>query len=124
MKNYLLCTFTTEDDVESCVINIQSFYKDTKIYSFRYKEAPTSIICTYNVTDISSKLKDTILINRKKLSNTLYSINGLNALIRSLNEGMLDMRFPIEWNKYCNTLILAGSLPNVCRFIQLEYIKN
>lgn len=124
MKNYLLCTFTTESDLENSITDIQLTYKDTKIYSFRYKENPVSIICTYNVADISNKRKDTILINRKKLSNTLYSINGLNSLIRSLNNGVLDTQFVIEWENFHNTLILASTNINECRLIELEYIKT
>ena len=42
-------------------------------------------------------LPGTILLHRKKESNTLYTINALNALVRQLNNGMLDNRFIINW---------------------------
>jgi hypothetical protein len=38
----------------------------------------------------------------------LYTINALNDLIRELNDGKLDKRFPIEWENYRNSLLLTG----------------
>jgi len=52
-------------------------------------------------------MRDTISINRKKESNTLYSINALNALISHLNNGVLDKSFIIDWSNYKNTLLLS-----------------
>jgi hypothetical protein len=52
-------------------------------------------------------MRDTISINRKKESNTLYSINALNALISHLNNGVLDKSFIIDWPNYKNTLLLS-----------------
>ena len=34
--------------------------------------------------------------------------NALNDLIRELNDGKLDKRFPIEWENYRNSLLLTG----------------
>ena len=45
---------------------------------------------------------------RKKDTNTLYTINALNDLIRELNDGKLDKTFPIEWENYKNCLLLTG----------------
>jgi hypothetical protein len=45
-------------------------------------------------------LGNTILLHRKKESNTLYTINALNDLIKSLNKGVLDNTFPINWIDY------------------------
>jgi hypothetical protein len=53
-----------------------------------------------------SPLPNTILLHRKKESNTLYTINALNALIRTLNEGMLDTRFIVNWADYKNCILL------------------
>jgi hypothetical protein len=39
-----------------------------------------------------SILENTILLHRKKESNTLYTINALNDLICSLNEGQIRYR--------------------------------
>ena len=47
-------------------------------------------------------------IHRKKETNTLYTINALNEVIRELNGGVLDKRFPIPWNDYYNCLLLTN----------------
>ena len=49
---------------------------------------------------------NTILVHRKKQTNTLYTINALNELIKSLNNGVLDKKFPIEWENYQNCILL------------------
>ena len=67
-------------------------------------------VCTYNIDTFNmeqqSVLPNTILLHRKKESNTLYTINALNALIRTLNEGMLDTRFIVNWADYKNCILL------------------
>ena len=65
---------------------------------------------TYNV-DIGNSINEsmvdnTILVHRKKQTNTLYTINALNELIKSLNNGVLDKKFSIEWNHYKNCILL------------------
>ena len=44
-------------------------------------------------------------MHRKKESNTLYTINALNELIRKLNGGVVDTKFPIEWRHYRNSIL-------------------
>ena len=68
------------------------------------------MICTYNIDagNVSSiPLPNTILLHRKKESNTLYTINALNTLIKSLNGGLLDNRYQIEWDNYKNCILLT-----------------
>jgi|TARA_R110002167_G_scaffold314285_3_gene519999 hypothetical protein len=69
------------------------------------------LMLTYNVDTLNSKeegiIDNTILVHRKKQTNTLYTINALNELIMNLNEGVLDKRFPINWNSYRNCILLV-----------------
>jgi hypothetical protein len=74
-------------------------------------ESPQSkeLICTYNIdmgNTSNTPLPNTILLHRKKESNTLYTINALNTLIRSLNNNILDTRFIINWADYKNCILL------------------
>ena len=64
---------------------------------------------TYNVEqgNVSNLPENTILVHRKKDSNTLYTINALNELIKSLNGGVVNTKFPIEWKHYRNTILLT-----------------
>lgn len=52
-------------------------------------------------------LPNTIMAHRKKETNTLYTINALNRLIRNLNNGEMDKLYPIDWNSYRNSMILT-----------------
>ena len=67
---------------------------------------------TYNInTEFKPPhpLEDTILIHRKKESNTLYTINALNQLVREENGGVLDKTFIIDWQKFRNSIILTNT---------------
>jgi hypothetical protein len=57
-----------------------------------------------NVTDIP---ENTILVHRKKEFNVLYTINSLNELIKRLNGGVVDPKFPIDWQHYKNSILLT-----------------
>jgi hypothetical protein len=56
---------------------------------------------------IDSIPPNTILVHRKKETNTLYTINALNELIKSLNGGVVDTRFRVDWQHYRNTVLLT-----------------
>jgi len=109
MRPQLLCTFTTLQDLPYCIGNIHKSYDNDvanlKCYSYVYSES--NIVCIYNVYNNNRRLKDTISINRKKETNTLYSINALNALIRALNYGELDKSYMINWSDYKDCMLLA-----------------
>ena len=111
MNNRLYCTFTTVDEYEKIISNIQSSYVIlfNKIFVLESLDGE-KIMLTYNVDlgNSSSEfiIDNTILVHRKKQTNTLYTINALNELIKSLNNGVLDKRFPIEWNDYRNCILL------------------
>jgi hypothetical protein len=67
---------------------------------------------TYNI-DVEFKpdvqLENTILVHRKKQSNSLYTINALNQLIKEENGGVLDTNFSLDWEKFKNSIILTGA---------------
>jgi hypothetical protein len=110
LNNKLFCTFTTLDDLEYLVDSLQSKYTImyNKIFVLEVKNNDEFVL-TYNIDhgNISSIPENTILVHRKKESNTLYTINALNELIKSLNGGVVDTRFPINWNHYKNTILLT-----------------
>ena len=113
MRTQLLCTFTKRNnfkDTINVIIACNEIVFD-KIYVFQNVDDQNQLICTYNVEydeDAIQDVPDTISLHRKKNSNTLYTINALNDLIRELNGGKLDKSFPIEWNNYRNCLLLTN----------------
>ena len=110
MGSQLLCTFTTLQELPSCIAKIHTTYQVdcvSNMKCYQYVEALNSIVCVYNTTSTRSRLSDTITINRKKETETLYSINALNTLIYELNNGVLDKNYRIDWTQYKNTLMLS-----------------
>ena len=111
MNNRLYCTFTTLNTYETIVDTIKSSYVIlfNKIFILESLDGE-KIMLTYNVdmnnSSSESIIDNTILVHRKKQTNTLYTINALNELIKDLNNGVLDKRFPIEWNNYRNCILL------------------
>ena len=68
-------------------------------------------MCTYNIdmgNMSDAPLPNTILLHRKKESNTLYTINALNTLIKKLNGGVLDTKFIVNWHDYRNSILLTN----------------
>ena len=111
LKNKLFCTFSPKDRLEDTLDTIKGEY--TIMYSKIFvleSEDSDEYLCTYNIeiqSDNTKVLPNTILLHRKKETNTLYTINSLNLLIKSLNEGVLDTSFRIEWQNYRNTVLLT-----------------
>ena len=110
MSNKLFCTFTTEPELEELVQVINKKYDILykKIFILHIKNND-EYVCTYNIDPSSMKevLPNTILLHRKKESNTLYTINALNELIKSLNNGVVDIYYKINWQHYRNTILLT-----------------
>jgi len=109
--NKLFCTFSSKNDLEETLSKIQSQYKIlfNKIFVL-YIESTEEYVCTYNIDHnnmTTGLLYNTILLHRKKESNTLYTINALNDLIKSLNGGVLDNTFMINWKDYQNSILLT-----------------
>ena len=110
MNNRLFCTFTTIEDIDSLVREISLKYEILYNKVFALKNLTTNeYVITYNIDqgNISSIPENTILVHRKKETNTLYTINALNTLIKSLNKGVVDIRFPINWDNYKNCILLT-----------------
>ena len=113
MRTQLLCTFTKRNkfyETVNIIIECNEILFD-KIYVFQNENDHHQLICTYNVEyddNFMDGIPDTISLHRKKQSNTLYTINALNEVIRSKNNGILDKKFIVEWDDYRNTLLLTN----------------
>ena len=113
MKTQLLCTFTTQDRLKPTIDLIISCHDVLfdKIYVFTNQKDISQLICTYNIPNNQDNFiegMDTIALHRKKQSNTLYTINALNEVIREKNNGVLDKTFPITWSEFQNSLLLVN----------------
>lgn len=109
-NNKLFCTFTKLEELDKTVLEITSSYDILykKIFVLFIKNS-NEYVCTYNVepSSVDEILSETILVHRKKESNTLYTINALNELIKLLNGGVVDIRYKVNWQHYRNTILLT-----------------
>ena len=111
MNNRLYCTFATLDNFEELTNTIQSSYVIlfNKIFVLESLDGE-KIMLTYNVDMVNSinefAVDNTILVHRKKQTNTLYTINALNELIKNLNNGVLDKTYVVDWEDYRNCILL------------------
>ena len=107
----LLCTFTYQSKVEDVTEKIRENYNlsSDRIFLLQNMRDPEEVFCTYNVEEenYQNYLDKTISIHRKRETNTLYTINALNELIKYLNGGVLDKSFPVPWDDYENSLLVT-----------------
>ena len=110
LNNKLFCTFTVLEELDELVKNLSSKYSImyNKIFVLQVTSNDEYVI-TYNVDqgNVTSIPENTILVHRKKVTNTLYTINALNELIKKLNGGVVDTKFPINWQHYKNCILLT-----------------
>jgi len=114
MKTQLLCTFTNKKDLEQTTHDVTKHFTIVydKIYVLQNEEKNHELICTYNVENNEQLdfglVKKTISLHRKKLTNTLYTINALNEIIKNINNGILDQTLQIPWDVYSNKILITN----------------
>lgn len=110
MRTQLLCTFTTESQFEE---RLETIYDSYEIFSrkiFILKLQPSKeLVISYNIIPSGNTkfIPNTIMVHRKKETNTMYTINALNRLIKKLNNGVVDKSYSVHWNDYRNSIILT-----------------
>ena len=110
MNNKLYCTFLQNEEVEEVVNKILEDHDIlfNKIFVLISLDEDKTML-TYNIDSPvdALQLPNTILVHRKKQTNTLYTINALNEVIKYLNNGILDTSYQVDWNKFRNSLLLT-----------------
>jgi hypothetical protein len=110
VKTQLLCTFTNEESFESIIEKVFKYELFSRKIFILKLQPSNELVVSYNIVANNSHqfLPETIMVHRKKESNTMYTINALNSLISSLNGGIVDKEYQVDWNQYQNTLILTN----------------
>jgi hypothetical protein len=110
LNNRLFCTFSTLEDLDTLISGLVKKYDImyNKMFVLHVK-SNNEYVVTYNVDqgNINDIPDNTILVHRKKETNSLYTINALNELIKGLNGGVVDTKFPINWQHYKNCILLT-----------------
>ena len=124
MKTQLLCTFAHRTDLNIVTDYIQTNYEipERRIFVFANVDLTDNLYCTYNANETARRGQNTISIHRKKETNTLYTVNALNEVIRKVNNGILDKTYQLDWTRYQNSFILTDDVGY--RVINLVFFKK
>jgi hypothetical protein len=124
LKTQLLCTFAHRSDLNIVADYIQQSYviPEQRIFVFANADAGDNLYCTYNADATTQRGQNTISIHRKKETNTLYTVNALNEIIRAVNNGVLDKTYQLDWSNYQNSFILTDDAG--FRVIELTFFKK
>lgn len=108
----LVCIFTAEESLDYTVGLVKKTYYilHNKIFILGL-ELNDELICSFNIDrNVQKKqLAGAMLVHRKRETNTIYTINSLNALIRQRNNGVLDTSFKIDWEDYKNCILTISN---------------
>ena len=125
MKAQLVCTFVKKYQIDQTLKEIKDEFSvlNNRLFLLKSVNVQNELILSYNVLldSYHEFLSGSILVHRKTETNTIYTINALNELIMDLNNGILDKRFPIEWERYQDTLLLKR--PDGLKLLKIETIK-
>jgi|TARA_Y100001938_G_C7769473_1_gene272521 hypothetical protein len=112
IDSQLLCTFSNKKELTEMVLIIKESapLSMKKLYVLQRVDNQNELMVTYNVvkSEVSSFLPNTILLHRKKETNTLYTINAVNHIIRDANNGVLDTSYRLQWENYRNSILLTN----------------
>jgi len=109
--NKLFCTFVRRRELEETVERITTTYPilHNKIFVLSITDRrDLAVTYTPDTTERLSISEDTILVHRKKHTNTLYTINAMNLIIKMNNNGVLDKTHQVDWESYKNSILLSN----------------
>ena len=114
MTTQLLCLFTIRPELDSSVDFIVTNYEivNPNVFVLESKVRPEELFITFNVEKGSAPIDSqwkTILVHRKKQTNTIYTINALNEVVKSMTGGQTDNSFVIDWEEFHNCILTTSN---------------
>lgn len=108
-SNILVCSFSKKDNLIKDIDAINKTYElpRKKIFVFEANNSE-EIFCTFNVPSKTQLDQGIIPLHRKSHTNTLYTINALNLIVRRMNNGMMSEMVQVPWDNYKNSLLLSN----------------
>lgn len=110
----LLATFCQSRNVQETLENIKDNFDilGNKVFLLQDKSSKHKKIITYNIMKtqglvFSDVISNTISLHRKKETNTLYTLNALNEIVRLQNNGSVDNKFSVDWDQYRSSLLIT-----------------
>ncbi len=114
MNTQLLCLFTTKEELDKSIDFIMGNYTlvNPNVFVLENKSKVEECYITFNVEKGSVAIPSdwkTILVHRKKQSNSIYTINALNEVVKSKTGGMLDNSYMIDWEEFRNCILTTSN---------------
>ena len=120
-RGILLASFITSDSEEEILAEVENIaatlpLSNNMIFLLQLLDEPEKKVITYNALidkgqSLNSRLF-TMRIHRKKTTNTLYTINALNAAVAAENDGQTGKHLKLNWDNYKNSIMLVTG-PNL-----------
>ena len=115
-RGILLASFITSDSEEEILAEVENIaatlhLSNNMIFVLRLLDEPDKKVITYNALiqrgePLNSRLF-TMRIHRKETTNTLYTINALNAAVAAENDGQTGKHLKLDWENYRNSMMLV-----------------
>ena len=115
MNTQLLCLFTYRPELDISLQFVIERYVliNPNIFILENRLKEDDLFITFNVEKGSSPIDSqwkTILVHRKKQSNTIYTINALNEVVKSKTGGQLDNSYIIDWEEFRNCILTTSNV--------------
>ena len=126
MKKKLLCTFSSKNSFKLTIDYVASFYQIYRNRIFIYSDQNNldNLVLFYNTeNDEQKKLENTMTVHRKVQSDTFYTLDALNELVKLVNNGIADKNFQLDWENYPNMLLTTDKEKNL-KQTYLEFQKT
>ncbi len=128
MKSILLLSFINKDQIYLALDKISETLNIKKSQIFVFKIQDTEeLIVTYNLNPNYTNIKfnsiwpNTISIHRKKQTNTLYSLNAMNELIKKKNGGVFKKEYALHWEDFKNSLMIIKN--GKLKILKIQLVK-
>ncbi len=123
-KKILIGTFVRSPYVPSRIIrNVQEIFDPDRIFIFSVKNDETNKrLITFNIdkndmgdrfSEYKKIFKNTLRLHRRKDSNTFYTLNSLNKVVKDQNGGSEDKQFEVDWTNFKNCCLVLDKGGNV-----------
>lgn len=117
-KKVLLGTLVRTSYVPQHILkNIVEDFNTNRIFIFSVDDDIHKRLITFNVeevnlesrfSDFKDKNRNTLILHRRRDSNTFYTINSLNKLVSHQN-GKESLNYKVNWNDYVNSCVLIDN---------------
>jgi hypothetical protein len=116
-------TFTPPIELDKLLKSINTFYEleYNKVLILKVLET-SEYVCCYNLMPGNFELlPNTLYLHRKKYTNTFYTINALNLIVKKENDGFWKKDFEVNWENYKNKIMLCQD--NNLKELNTELVK-